>query len=1448
MACWLAVLASLVLAVANTDAQTTCTSGCTIWPGSAGPAIAADPDNTAVELGVKFRSDVNGTITGIRFYKASTNTGTHTGRLWTAAGALLGTVTFSSETASGWQQATFATPVAITANTVYVASYHTAVGRYSVTEPFFASAGVDRPPLHALANGVAGGNGVYRYGAAGSFPNSTFNSSNYWVDVVFNASGGSTPPTVASTTPAGGATAVAIGTAVTATFSQPMDGSTIGATTFGLQGPAGTVAAAVIYNEATQTATLTPGEPLGTSTTYTATILGGGSGVKSATGTAMTASVSWSFTTAAAATPPTVVSVTPLSGATEVATTTIVTATFSEAMDPASINGNTFRLQGPAGAVAAAVSYNAAALTATLTPATALANSARYTATIVGGAAGVKDSAGTPMEADLAWSFTAVAAASAGCPCTIWPGSATPAIATEADPSGVEVGVRFQSDVAGVITGLRFYKGAGNTGPHVGNLWSASGTLLASVPFAGETAAGWQQANFSSPVPIVANTVYVASYHTSTGYAVTAPFFASAGVDTPPLHALAGAGNGVYTYGATSVFPTSTFNSSNYWVDVVFNTSGGSLPPPTVASVAPVSGATGVATSTTLTATFSRGMDATSITPSTFSLQGPSGPVAGGVTYNAGSMTATFTPGGPLTGTATHTATVRGGASGVKDISGLAMAADFTWSFTTAGGACAPPANPIECENSLPGALPSQWDIAGAGDPSIQGFATDISVNRGQRIGFKIDTDARAYRLDIYRMGFYAGRGARLVATIQPSAALPQTQPNCLTQGSTGLIDCGNWAESAAWDVPATATSGIYFAKLVRQDTGGASHIVFVIRDDTSTSAILFQTSDTTWQAYNEYDGNSLYVGSPAGRAYKVSYNRPFITRDGSTAHDWVFNAEYPMVRWLEANGYDVTYFTGVDSDRRGALIRQHKVFMSVGHDEYWSGGQRANVEAARDAGVHLAFFSGNEVFWKTRWENSIDGSGTPYRTLVCYKETHANAKIDPTPVWTGSWRDPRFSPPSDGGRPENALTGTIFMVNDIGCCSMAITVPAAQGTMRFWRNTSIAALAPGATATLPAGTLGYEWDEDLDNGSRPPGLINLSSTTRSISGNLLQDYGSTYGSGSATHRLTLYRAPSRALVFGAGTVQWSWGLDGNHDVASSTPDLRMQQATVNLLADMGVQPRTLQAGLTTASQSTDTAAPTSVITSPAPGATLTVGVPVTITGSASDAGGGVLGVVEVSVDGGRTWRRADGLANWSLTWTPTVAGTVTIGSSATDDSANIEIPTAGVPVAVALPGGGGGGGSGTGVLLGQQELETQRDSVAAGEAEAFPLTASATGTVGSLTIYLDGTSTTARLTAGLYADANGHPRTLLAQGSRTSPTPGAWNTITIPGVAVTAGTRYWIAIMGTQGGTIVFRDDPAGTCTSETSAQKSLTSLPSTWATGTTYGGSCPLSAYGSQ
>ncbi|HEX7698082.1 MAG TPA: DUF4082 domain-containing protein, partial [Candidatus Acidoferrum sp.] len=600
---------------------------------------------------------------------------------------------------------------------------------------------------------------------------------------------------------------------------------------------------------------------------------------------------------------------------------------------------------------------------------------------------------------------------------------------------------------------------------------------------------------------------------------------------------------------------------------------------------------------------------------------------------------------------------------------------------------CAAPQNPIEAENCLPGTPTSVWYLENAGSPNIRGFTTDISVNAGQTVFFKVTTNALAYRIDIYRLGYYQGNGARLVATVLPSALLPQSQPPCLSDSTTGLTDCGNWAVSAAWAVPSTATSGIYFARLTRLDTGEVAPVVFIVRNDSSHSALLFQTSDPTWQAYNDYAGPNLYGCGGAYnnncRAFKVSYNRPFNTGtfNGWT---WIFSEEYPMVRWLEANGYDVSYSTGVDTDRSGPLITQHKVFMSVGHDEYWSGVQRANVEAARAAGVNLAFFSGNEVFWKTRWENSIDGTNTSHRTLVCYKETLNDKVIDPAdpPTWTGTWRDPRFSPPADGGRPENALTGTLFMVNTFR--RDAITVPQADGRMRFWRNTGIASLAPGQAATLPTGTLGYEWDETPDNGFQPAGLVRLSTTTLSVSTYCVDPYGrNCTGNGIATHHLTMYRASNGTLIFGAGTVQWSWGLDANHYSSGAPTDPSMQQATVNLFADMGVQPATLQAGLVPATPSTDTTPPTSMITAPTSGSSVIAGSAVTISGTAVDSGGGVVGGVEVSVDGGKSWHPAVGRENWSYAFTAGNGATLNVQSRAVDDSGNLEIPGPGITLTV---------------------------------------------------------------------------------------------------------------------------------------------------------------------
>jgi hypothetical protein len=317
-------------------------------------------------------------------------------------------------------------------------------------------------------------------------------------------------------------------------------------------------------------------------------------------------------------------------------------------------------------------------------------------------------------------------------------------------------------------------------------------------------------------------------------------------------------------------------------------------------------------------------------------------------------------------------------------------------------------------------------------------------------------------------------------------------------------------------------------------------------------------------------------------------------------------------------------------------------------------------VEDARAAGVHIAFFSGNEIYWKTRWENSVDGTNTAYRTLVCYKEgtlatpaeNACGGKCDPSTEWTGLWRDGCSFPNGNACKPENGLSGQISWDGTTG----SIQVPDTYKNLRFWRNTPVAALGSGQTATLTSGTLGYEWDWYQYPTNYPEGRISLSNTVLN----------------GRTHNISLYKTSAGGWVFGAGTVQWTWGLDANHDRGNAAPDISMQQATINLFADMGIQPGTIISGLTLAVPSTDITPPVSIITFPANGASFPQDSVITITGTASDVGG-VVGGVEISVDGGVTWQAATGTTNWTFIWTPAAQGNVIIKTRAVDDSGNLE-------------------------------------------------------------------------------------------------------------------------------------------------------------------------------
>lgn len=697
-----------------------------------------------------------------------------------------------------------------------------------------------------------------------------------------------------------------------------------------------------------------------------------------------------------------------------------------------------------------------------------------------------------------------------------------------------------------------------------------------------------------------------------------------------------------------------------------------------------------------------------------------------------------------------------------------------------ADSGCNATSNPVACENALPGTDPSVWDIDGSGDSSIQGFSTDISVNVGGTIGFKIDTDARAYTIQIFRTGYYQGLGARKIADVTPSAALPQNQPSCYTDSTVELVDCGNWALSASWTVPPTAVSGVYIALLTRSDTGGQSQITFVVRNDASTSKVLFQTSDPTWQAYNTYGGYDFYQGGANGRAYKISYNRPIVTRGNNSGRDFYFSSEYAMVRFLEKNGYDVSYFSGVDTDRYGSELLNHKVFLSVGHDEYVSAAQRAHIQSAINAGVNAQFLSGNEVYWHTRYEPSVAGTATSYRTLVSYKETWSNAKIDPTPEWTGTWRDPRFASTANGaGLPENGLTGTAYMSN---FTDLPITVTKAQGTTRLWRNTGLSSMS-GASTALAAHTVGYESDEVLDNGFSPAGLIRLSSTTGPAP-DYLQDFGTVTAPGTTTHSITLYKAASGALVFGAGTIQWTWGLDAQHDGAGAPADPRMQQAEVNLFADMGVQPQTLSPGLVPATASIDTTPPIVTITSPAAGATVANGASATVSGTATDIGGVVAGV-EVSTDGGTTWHSATGTTSWSYTYVQHGLGSVPLQVRASDDSANVSTP---VSRSVNV--------TGPATFFGVQAPATADSGDPTAVELGLRFTPTQNGYISGVRFYKASTNTGTH--TGSVWDANGNR---LATVTFSNESASGWQTAAfVSPVAVTAGTTYTVSYSAPNG------------------------------------------------
>ena len=292
-------------------------------------------------------------------------------------------------------------------------------------------------------------------------------------------------------------------------------------------------------------------------------------------------------------------------------------------------------------------------------------------------------------------------------------------------------------------------------------------------------------------------------------------------------------------------------------------------------------------------------------------------------------------------------------------------------------------------------------------DPQIEGFTTQFSYQASDTAIFKIMIASELFdsmpfirvQLWIFRMGFYSGLGGALAGNISFTETI--TQPNCLYEISSRMVDCDNWRESVKWPIPPNSVTGIYIAipVIYKEENGKqvevrGTYIPFVVRQSDSNSKIthqnperklgsdiLFKTSDMTWVIYNKYGGWNLYRGNGTytfdSRASKASYNRPFQNRQYKPQgqfENFLFGAEYPLLFWLEKHGFDVSYASCNDIENMNKKNILHpenyRILLSVGHDEYYTQELRNSYMTARENGVNLAFLSANEMFWRTRWDN----------------------------------------------------------------------------------------------------------------------------------------------------------------------------------------------------------------------------------------------------------------------------------------------------------------------------------------------------------------------------------------------------------------------------------------------------------------------------------------------
>jgi len=452
--------------------------------------------------------------------------------------------------------------------------------------------------------------------------------------------------------------------------------------------------------------------------------------------------------------------------------------------------------------------------------------------------------------------------------------------------------------------------------------------------------------------------------------------------------------------------------------------------------------------------------------------------------------------------------------------------------------------NPIVLENAHLGT--EGWQIPAGEESStqIQAYASATSVLPGQNLTFYVSTQSEgtAYSIDIYRLGWYDGLGGRLMTSVPYQAGHAQGYydsannlllncKSCNINPKTGRVEA-NWQPSYTLTVPPDWTTGIYLAKFIDAN-GKQTYAPFDVRGN-SHSLYVAVTPDTTYAADNGWGGYSLYQNSSGTsvqlgetinlpRGVKVSFDRPYIENSGSS-QVLVFEAD--AIHWMERQGYDLSYISDVDLHEKPAQLLDHRAYLSLGHDEYWTKEMRDGVEHALDRGVGLAFLGANAGYWQMRFEP--DSAGTPDRTVVCYKVQTANNDLALDPFYgrdntrlTTLWRDPALA------RPENALIGIMYSGFSLQQQGFPWTL-SPQANPSFLDGTG---LLPGRQ--YGCGLVGYEWDRVFANSATPKGLQVLGAS-QTVSDTKRTD----------TSNTTSYIAPSGAMVFATGSIYWTLALD----------------------------------------------------------------------------------------------------------------------------------------------------------------------------------------------------------------------------------------------------------------------------------------------------------------